>query len=291
MEVWQLDHPTYGLIEVRQGFDAEFRELYDDWPGDTTENGVWLPADAPIWARARTWIKNPPCRLEISVDGQMQHRYESLESGRVPLFGPGKPELTVMTGLGTDRAKPHLKITVSPFKELLQIEFREGPTVVEFEPPAGSRGERRHEMMQSSTFRRTAIPMAEGLSKGGFALLALLLAPVFARVIAWIAGLLPDWELPEIHPPQVELPVPVLPQVELPLPNWSFPDIDLPEMPAWVQWLAEYAEIWLPIVMGVAVGIIALRNHRKSEQQKAQWKSQEPAHEAPAQEAPAREKT
>ncbi|QYH19690.1 hypothetical protein JKI95_00250 [Corynebacterium aquatimens] len=150
MERWELNHPQYGLIEVRSGFDRDFRLLYDDWPSDPAEppagedEAEWLTGEASIRTRVKGRMTNPPVRLEVSVNGQPQARYENVESARVPLFGHGKllgggtDRLVPMVSLSTDRAKPHLKISMSPFKEILQIEFREGPTIVEFEPPAGS---------------------------------------------------------------------------------------------------------------------------------------------------------
>lgn len=267
METWSLHHPDYGLIEVRAGFDPEFRAIDPHWPGDK-DAGTALTADSSLVERAQLRLKNPPTRVEVLVDGRVQHRFDQLESDRVALFNekPTVDELRPMVSLGVDRKEPHLRITASPFKEILQIDFREGDTVVEFDPPEGSRGGKRREAMQSSELKRTVIPMLEGLGKGGWALLVLLLGPLLAR-------LLPDWEIPEINvptPPKMDLPVPQLPEMDLPTLDLSvsLPTIDLPD---WAKVIAEYSNIWVPVVMGVAVGVIALRNHRKSEAQKHEW--------------------
>lgn len=53
------------------------------------------------------------------------------------------------------------------------------------------------------------------------------------------------------------------------------PDITLPDMPEWMQWLMKYVEVWGPIIAGIAIGIIALRNHRQSEWEKEQWARRE----------------
>lgn len=282
METWRLTHPSYGLIEVRTGFDREF--LAEDgegpaWPGTVPERfaerpgaGAHPAADAPLIARAKSRWSNPPVRAEVRVGGEVQNRYLDLESGRIPLFGPGpKPELKPMVSIGVDRAKPHLKLTVSPFRELVHLELREGPSVVEFDPPAGSRGAKRREVMESSDLKRTLIPIAEGVGKGGWALAILVLGPLVGRLLGWLAGFLPDWQLPEWRPPHVDLPAPQLPHTDLPLPDRSLPSIPLPEIPEWVALLAEYSKIWVPVVVGIAAGVIALRNHRKSEAAKSQW--------------------
>ena len=33
MEIWRLDHPEAGLLEVERGYDAEFAEQ-GEWPKD-----------------------------------------------------------------------------------------------------------------------------------------------------------------------------------------------------------------------------------------------------------------
>lgn len=284
IETWALDHPDYGLIEVRAGYDEDFSALDSAWPGEPRNDESELRrlnASSSLRERATARMKNPPVRIQVLVDGSIQHQFDTLESTRIALYGKGPNEkLSPMIGIGVDRNKPHLKITASPFKELLQIEFREGAQVVEFDPPAGSRGEKRRDAMQSSAAKRTLIPMAEGLGKGGWALLVLVLGPLIGRLVSWLTELLkrlfpdwelPDWSLPEWSLPQVELPVPQLPQVELPVPGIRWPSISIPEMPEWVQFLAEYSKIWVPVVLGVVFGLVALRNHRKSEAQKREW--------------------
>lgn len=281
METWVLDHPEYGRIEVRTGFDKEFRAVDPDWPGELPKNfadkpdaGTRAPANAKPWQRLSEFRNNPPLRLQVLVDGVVQHQYSNLEQGsnRIPLTGPGrKDELETFSSIGIDRSKPHLRLLVNTFKDLLQVEFREGSTVVEFDPPAGSRGERRRELMQSSPVKRTLIPILEGLGKAGWAIAVLVLGPLVGKFFSWLAQYLPEWELPEFTLPHVELPVPELPNVTLPAPDLNLPP--LPELPEWFQVAMEYSKIWAPIVIGIVVGIIALRNYRKSEAQKEEWRS------------------
>lgn len=280
METWVLNHPEYGPIEVRSGFDKDFRALDPDWPGELPEKfadqpgaGTRAPASAKPWQRLSEFRQNPPLRLQVLVDGAVQHQYSSLEQGstRIPLFGHLKPDaLETFVGLGVDRSKPHLRLQVNYFKDILQIEFREGDSIVEFDPPAGSKGERRRDMMQSSPVKRAVIPMAEGLGKAGWAIAVIVLGPLVGKFFNWLAQFLPDWEIPEFTLPHVDLPVPELPKVTLPTPNIDLPS--LPELPEWVQVAMEYSKIWVPIVIGIAVGLIALRNYRKSEAEKEQWR-------------------
>lgn len=273
METWRLDHPRYGLIEVRVGFDRDFAAEDPSWPGAETEReGTLADADATVRERVRLWRTNPPERMEVRVAGVVQHRYNDVDTARLPLFGDGpKEELETPIGLGTDRNAPHLRLRASGLDELLGVEFREGSTVVEFDPPAGSRGARRRETMESSNLKRTLIPVAEGVGKGGWALAVLVLGPLVGRLLSWLAQFLPDWELPDWQPPRMDLPTPDLPELNLPLPQIDVPDITLPELPEWVTWLMEYSKIWVPVVLGIAVGVVALRNHKRSEKEKAAW--------------------
>ena len=78
-----------------------------------------------------------------------------------------------------------------------------------------------------------------------------------------------------ITPPHVDLPVPNLPQVTLPTPHVNLPD--LPELPEWVQLIMEYSKIWVPLLIGIFLGIVALRNYRKSEAEKEKWREEEQA--------------
>lgn len=276
METWSLNHPEYGLIEVRVGFDSDFAAEDSSWPGDEADKpGTLATAESSFKERLALWANNPTERMEVRVDGKVQHRYNDVSSARLPLFsdGPAK-ELEAPVGLGTNRKKPHLKLRVSSLDELLNVEFREGDTVVEFDPPAGSRGEHRRETMESSELKRTLIPMAEGLGKGGWALAVLVLGPIVSRFISWLLGFVPDWDLPglpDIQLPHMDLPVPSLPDFNLPLPDIDLPDLNLPEVPEWALRLLEYSKIWVPVVVGIVIGVVALRNHRRSEREKAAW--------------------
>ncbi|OFT85826.1 hypothetical protein [Corynebacterium sp. HMSC29G08] len=286
METWSLNHPEHGLIEVRIGYDTEFLETDPSWPGELPERFVehpelikHIPANGSVAERLRAGFGRPPTRLEVRVNGEVQTQYEELDSGRIPLFGQGpKDALKIMTHFGVDRAKPHLNLTFNIFKELLEVDYREGKTVVEFDPPEGSRGARRRQAMESSNIKRTFFPIAQGIGKGGWALAVLLLPPVIGRFLAWIAQHLPDidlpdFTLPQIRLPHVDLPVPQLPQVRLPTPNIALPD--LPDLPYWVAWLLEYSKIWVPVLIGIVIGVVALRNKKKSDAEKAKWEEQE----------------
>ena len=49
MEIWRLDHPEAGLLEVERGYDAEFAEQ-GEWPKEPKEFTPVL-GDAPFIRR------------------------------------------------------------------------------------------------------------------------------------------------------------------------------------------------------------------------------------------------
>lgn len=286
METWTLDHPEHGLIELRQGFDTEFLAEDPGWPrpasepaeaerpqeadaGDAVESGERAPLDASLRERICARRRNPPLRLQVRVAGEVTGRYERTGVDEVRLRNPETEESgwsTPGSSIGSGR---RLTIRSTMLGDILSVELREGSTVVEFDAPPGSRGARRQEALESSSVKRILYPLMGGLGKAGAAILFLVLAPLLAR-------LLPDWRLdlpnlPEFSLPRIHLPVPVFPEIQLPMPRLPAWEIDLPPLPGWLRTALEYDEIWKPVLIGLVIGVAAVRNHRRSERQKAAW--------------------
>lgn len=284
MEIWRLDHPEFGTIEVQRGFDIEFRERYPDWPeepecGDDGEPKPIpeLDLDAGIIERMRSRITSPTPRLQVLRDGVPVRRYSEVPQTRIPLERALQDDALSSPSAMVDRRKPHLVPTRNPFDELLAIDFRRGGEVVEFDPPEGSRGQRHRLAMESSSLKRVGFPILFGLGKGGWALAAILLGPLIGRILEWLLSLLPDWDFQLPTPPRVQLPVPHPPQIHLPEPQWPTFAFDVPEMPWWVDVLAEYSRVWIPLLSGIVIGLFAVRNHRRSEKRKRQWERESTA--------------
>ncbi len=286
MEIWTLDHPQHGRLELRQGFDAEF--LADDpgWPQPEEDDAVdgtgesapvrageRAPLDAPLRDRVRARVTNPPLRLQVRIDGEVTGRYPRTGVGEVRLKNPKTEE----DGFSTLESNPasnlrRLRVQANALGDILSVQFREGSSVVEFDPPPGSRGARRQAAMESSSVKRILYPLMGGLGKAGGAILVLVLFPLLAR-------LLPDWQvdLPEFRLPRIHLPVPTMPQIHLPAPRLPEWEIDIPPLPGWLRTVLEYDEIWKPVLIGLVLGVIAVRNHQRSERQKAAWAAERAA--------------
>lgn len=266
MEIWTFHHPEQGTIEVERGTDDEFRERYPSWPAAPTSAG-----DEDMGNALRTKRGKQPIRLQVTVNGVVRRRLRSVPTGRVPLQRHVGEKLSSVSSATVQRDKPHLHIQSNWRQDLLTVDYREGSDIVEFDPPPGSRGESRKKAMESSSVKRVAIPLATGLGKAGWAIAVIVLGPLIGRLLSWLLSFLPDWDVPP--PPQIPLPVPQLPQISLPVPAW--PSISVPGLPEWVLFLLEYSKVWIPIVIGIAFGIVALRNHRRSERKKQQWREQQ----------------
>lgn len=297
METWTLDHPEHGVLELRQGFDAEFLAEDPDWPRPTPEadgqaegqepssgsgarkiHGKRAPLDASYPQRIRRRLKNPPLRLQVRVDGEVTGRYPRTGVDEIRLTNPRADEdgWSRTGSVGGSNAR-RLKIQSTLLGDILSVQLREGLSVVEFDPPPGSRGAKRQAAMEASGVRRILYPLMGGLGKAGMAIFFLVVFPLLAR-------LLPDWgvDLPEVHLPQIHLPVPEFPQIHLPVPTLPEWDIDVPPLPGWLVTLLEYDQVWKPILFGLVVGLITVRNHRKSQRQKAEWAATTQTQAAPA---------
>lgn len=280
MEAWTLHHPEHGVIEVQRGFDAEFLLYYPDWPEipPLDKNGILQdfvepPSSAGIKERVLARVKNPPARLHITVDGEPVRRFSAVENGRYPLNKHLSSKLTVRSNTNVSADEPHLRLLVGALGDLLQIDYRQGSEVVEFDPPAGTRAAQRHEAMEASRTKRFTYPILAGLGKSGWALAVLVFGPVVARFFDWVLGFLPEWQLPKWRFPQIVLPRPELPQIILPRvpwPEWNLPQF---EIPGWMEFLLDYTKVWVPVVVGVVFAVMAVRNHRKSEEKKKQWEA------------------
>lgn len=86
-----------------------------------------------------------------------------------------------------------------------------------------------------------------------------LLPIVGVWLLARLAGLLPDIDLPGIPLPSIDLPS--IPWPDIHLPSIPWPDW---ELPGWVQWVRERAKYVLPILIGIGLARSEIRR-RKSE--------------------------
>ena len=279
MEKWALNHPELGLIELEVGYDSEFLEIDPTWPESPEEDEDITPvtADSGIKERFAALMTNPSIRARILLNGQVLHRLSSINSARYALKDSVEEGKLTAENVGLNRAEPHLKVTSNLFKDVLEVEFRQGSEIALFDPPAGSRGEKRREAMESSTLKRVGLPILAGLGKGGWAITVIVLAPLVSRLVKWLLSFLPEFDismpsLPKL--PQIELPTPNMPHINVPTPNINI-DITMPELPGWVVFLLDYSKVWVPILIGIAVGIFALRNYKKSEATKRAWQKKQ----------------
>lgn len=287
LEVWALEHPNLGRIELQLGYDQDFIDAARDgsepeakyWPEEGQEYQPLEVGDSLV-VRARKRMANPPLRAQIVVDGRLHRRLSELPDTKIPLSKRLSDRIYELSTVGgpVKKGEPSLKVQRNVVGEVQLVTLHNGPQVVELDPPAGSRGEDYHQAMETSAVKRVAFPLLAGLGKGGWALFIILFGSVFSRIVDWLLSLLPDWDLPDWQlpqPPNIALPVPHPPKINLPVidwPEWNLPD--LPEIPAWLELLMSYTKVWVPVLIGIVIGVIAMRNHKKSEASKLEWQAQ-----------------
>lgn len=242
----------------------------------------------------------------VRIDGYVIARFPDLREVKIDLSRKsdaekGQADSPFKTGKKDARGyhfkdtvtKPYLKVEVAGLGAWLRmVSVHAGGEVLELEAPAGSRGHKRLQEMEESPFKRWFYPLVAGLGKSGWALFCLVILPLLGRildpilellglllrpVIEWLAQFIPDWHIeipwPEIHLPRI--PWPHIDWPEIPWPDWHLPQFELP----WIVQLAlDYPKVWMPIVAGVAIGVVSVRNNRKSRRRKLQWERERFAH-------------
>lgn len=263
-ETWSIPHPSLGRIEVVTGTGEELHALDPGFPRGkptSTTRRLLVRAGGTVVARRKT-LGNVKVDLSKATLG---------DEGKLPAAGEyGHPEGIV---------RPLLEIESNWADTWVRsVTVRVRDTVVLLDAPAGSRAAERQAAMERSAFKRWLYPTLAGVGKGGWAMGVIIFGPLVAgllrRLWQWLSQYLPDWHitLPSIPWPDITLPSVTLPSI-------PWPDISLPswDAPWWVDFLAEYSKVWVPVLIGIAVGVAAIRNHRRSERTKVEWEAAQAA--------------
>lgn len=248
---WSLEHPTAGQIVLERGSDAEFCALDPDWPeqepqGKEEREPNESRAGAGLRGRILSYLARPRQRVRVLVNGEVVGRYsgtpatinlkKNLASGK---FSTPK---TVAP------SQPQLRRTKNFVDEPLLVAYKHGAEdeYIELDAPPGSRAEAYQATLDVSPAKRALFPFLFGLGKSVWYIVGLILAPLVARIIKWLVGQLPEFN---VAAPQIDLPVPVLrlpspPDIDIPAPQWKipWPDISLPTPPDWVFFLLEHSK-------------------------------------------------
>ncbi|WP_314035485.1 hypothetical protein [Dietzia sp. CH92] len=255
-EIWSLDHPEHGVLEFAVGTPAELKTID---PG--------YPQRRPPEKAAPSAAASPGCAL--LRDGVVVARARQISDRRFSLTADPPPpgEHTTPPPLAGPRVQVRTNLLDTAVR---QVTFRGGLDVVHFDPPPGSAAEARLEAIASSPWKRVVYPVAAGIGRSGWAIAMILLLPVLGRlldpVLDWIIERLADIPWPSI--PWPDIPWPSIPWPDITLPNIPWPDVTLP---GWVEFLLEYTKVWVPLVAGVALAVVAVRHSRRSREIKRRW--------------------
>ncbi|WPF68093.1 hypothetical protein [Corynebacterium sp. 21KM1197] len=310
VEVWEIDHPELGqlrvcmgraerLREIDPGFPTEDNEESEDSEGGSEEDSTDNAAAArKIAAEAEKKGKGKQARLLnflagisegtpavlVTRDEAVVARYAQLDERKIPLdkkaaekleegsytlniTTPSRPRLVMDTGFWDGWVKS------------IYVQDAHGGTV-DIIPPEGSRAQKYYRAMEQSPWKRLVYPLLGGMGKAGWAVGVLVLGPLISRLISWLLSLFPDVSLPSIPMPDISLPSISLPSISLPSIPWldiPWPDISLPSItvPEWVKVIVEHEKIWLPLLVGLVVGVISLRRARKARSTRQRWSGAE----------------
>lgn len=259
-EIWLLDHPRYGTLEFAVGRPDEVHAVDPGYPLRRKPEGE---------AAERSPLQSPGCALlrsgvTVARSRQISDTKYSLDADPPE---PGEHSTASPPGSGP---RVHVRTSILD-TAVRQVVFREGRDVVHFDPPPGSAAEARQDAIASSPWKRVAYPVAAGLGRSGWAIAVLVLLPLIGRVlepfVEWIIERLPDIDIPW---PDISLP-------SIPWPDITLPSISLPEVtvPGWLEFMLEYSKVWVPLVAGVAIAVLAVRHSRRSREIKRRWASGE----------------
>lgn len=230
----------------------------------------------------------------VRQDKQVIARLESLQNVKISLDKVSPKVKDGKLGYELTISEPFLELQKNfTGNHLIEVIVKTRGELVKFDPPAGSPAAAREKAMEESPTKRWLYPFLSGLGKGGWAVAVLILGPVVSKIFDLLWGLiephLPDWDLPSIPWPSIDLPDIHLPSIPWPHINW--PHIDLPDwhIPEWMRPVlhvlavaADYSKIWVPIVIGLFIGLMSVRRSKKSQAVKEKWnddaerQSQEP---------------
>lgn len=159
-------------------------------------------------------------------------------------------------------------------------------SIMEMDPPVGSRGAQRAQEIETNPFKRWFYPLAAGVGKSGWALFTLLVLPLIGKILQpvfdflwslikpifdWIAQFIPDIHIPWPHITWPDIHIP-WPDIHIPWPEWHLPHWRLPWI---VQFVAQYPKVWMPIIVGIAVGVASVRAGKSTRKAKLTLKRQE----------------
>lgn len=252
------------LVSERLGSRAGFLE----WVGRRK-----LPAPVRDWfiRAASRCRENAGMVLLVRMNGVVYGRVGSIQKHRsTELTTPLSKGVILPVSIAIDN--PRVLYTANANGELVTVALVADDGKVLLDPQPGTYAHARWQAMEVSPWKRLIFPILTGLGKVGGALAGILLAPVMAAVLSWLGTFVPHIDLPSIPWPHITLPK--IPWPDITLPSIPFPDIHLPSLPGWMDWWIENTKLWVPIVVGIVLGVSAFVTSSRSKKRRARWEQQ-----------------
>lgn len=260
-EIWRLQHPQLGPFSVAVGNRAQLTEVDPQFRSDDMEGpqkGCVFFRGTRVLARASQLGSH---RVAVHPEDDDARTGSSDEQ-------PDQAPATEAKSLLLSFADPRIVVkAVGGGTRVAHVRFKDGSQVAEFAPPEGSWAARRQAAMEASPWKRAVYPLMEGLGRAGAAIAGIVLLPLILRLLdpvwSFLGRLLPDLGIP-----WQQISLPRLPWPEIDLPSIPWPSIELPE---WAGFLLEYSKVWVPLLIGIAVAVGALRTARRTRRTRQDW--------------------
>lgn len=298
VEIGELPAPRPAEQQPTPRAEGQLQTAVRDAPAEGEREDREAGLRGTIAEKWKWFLEYESPAVVVKQQGVPIFRERNMSQRKIRLYAPGEKPVALPDGKFTqdlpaaaNTAPARLQLDTNLMsRNPIQIGVRTKDSFIFFDPPPGTVGARRAAKMEASPVKRWLYPLLGGLGKSGWAILVFLLAPVLSKFFTWLftliltpivaaiqflLGLLPDIHWPDIHWPKI--PWPKINWPAIPWPDIHLPTINLPTPPDWVLWMLDHPKFWIPAVIGVVVGVVAIRNARRSRKEKLHAQRQEMA--------------
>ena len=245
----------------------------------------------------------------ILRDGLVLIRFARAGNGSFALGGadeePVPADAGAVTRIASAADKPYLRFEASGVGEVLNVYYVGRDGTVAFPHPEGSYAQQRARAMERSPVKRLLYPVLAGLGRVGGAVTVLVVAPILGAVLApirepvkaffkavgeAISGFLGVILAPirrllaALLAPIVELVDRLLAPIGRFL-AWLLTPLRrllgwlrslMPDLPDWLEWLIDHPKLWLPVMVGLGMGVGAYLRNRRARRTRPEWAGERP---------------
>lgn len=196
----------------------------------------------------------------------------AVNDGGIWLRQVGEPPVAAKPGQVTRPSfmvgKPKLRFETTGLREIVAVYYMGEDGTVSFPPPPGGFAEQRMREIEASPAKRVLYPVLGGFAKAGSALAWLVVLAVGSAVFGPLKQVIRDAVFSSVRAFFAWLLAPI---------RWVAERLGelVPDLPEWVERVMEYRKFWLPILIGIVIGVGAWRRSCRARSQKPGWSGQD----------------